>query len=148
MTGNIEKVKAYSEYYTTNFNIDPVKKDFPKVNTIEECLGKRNLYEPCLELTREEIESKGMDKVIEKILNIYPYGMSSGLFHTIIRVYYAVEGAKIDNKLINKRILSWINCGRKSGRKCRDHSPEFSVDTENKRCTKYPIIMVWKLQNI
>lgn len=143
MTEDMEKVKAYSEYYTSNFNIDPVKKDFPKVNTIEECLGKRNLYEPCLELIKEEIDYKGMDEVIRKVLNTYSYGMSSGLFHTIIRVSYAIEGARIDNRLVEEvsRALAYYITGYRRGKKLKGKVSKINFVYELEKLFKDPHIV-------
>ena len=96
MNRDSEKIKSYSEYYIKYFNIDLADTNYPKANSIEDCLGKRGLYESCLDLLNQSIEEEGMDKVIRNILNRYPYGMSSGIFHTTIRLFYAVEGVKVD----------------------------------------------------
>lgn len=102
MTNDINRVRDFTESYVKKAKIDPVKIEFEKINSIEECLGNRELYEPCLELINKELEEKNIDEVISYVLNTYPLGMSSGLFHTLIRVAYAVEGYRIDRDLIQE----------------------------------------------
>lgn len=102
MSGSLERVKAYSEYFVNHFNINPVKNEYPKVERLEECVGKRDIYEGCLDKVKEEIASRGVDDVICWVLNNYALGMSSGLFHALIRLAYAVEGYKDDHALIDE----------------------------------------------
>lgn len=99
MSGDLEKVKTYTESYVNMVNIDSVKTEYPKVYSFEECLGDRELYESCLEVIKKEIADKNINEVIKYVLNTYPLGMSSGIFHTLIRVAYAVEGFKADEEL-------------------------------------------------
>ncbi len=102
MGNDLEKIELYSENYASRGRLDPVKLDYIKAESIAECLGKRDLYESCLELVKAEIELKGADIVIKEILNAYPLGISSGLFHTPIRLAYAVEGLAIDKDYIEE----------------------------------------------
>ncbi|MDR4503808.1 MAG: questin oxidase family protein [Candidatus Scalindua sp.] len=100
MMGNdVEKIASYSESYIKSGRIDKIKVEFSPVETITECVGKRDLYEACLLLIEKEIQLKGVEKVIAEVLNSYPLGISSGLFHTTIRLAYAVEGMKLDQDL-------------------------------------------------
>lgn len=99
MTGDLEKVRAYSQEYLERGNINTVKIDYPKKKSLRECLGKRNLYESCLDLIKEKSKIKGIHNLTKDILNKYILGMSSGLFHTLIRVAYGVEGCQIDKEL-------------------------------------------------
>ena len=100
MMGNkIEKIESYSEDYANRGRLDPVLENFEKANSIEECVGNREMYEACLLLVEEEITSKGIDNYISEVLNNYPLGISSGLFHTTIRLAYAVEGMGMDKDL-------------------------------------------------
>ncbi|MBU5313327.1 questin oxidase family protein [Tissierella carlieri] len=102
MTKDFEKVKSYTESYVKIVNIDLIKKEYPQCNSFEECLGKRELYESCLELVKKEIQKKNINEVIRYVLNTYSLGMSSGLFHALIRVAYAVEGLKIEEDLVDE----------------------------------------------
>jgi len=102
MTRSLERVKEYSDYFVDHFNIGRVKIEYPKVETIEACIGKRDLYEGCLDKIKEEIALRGADDVIRLVLNNYDLGMSSGLFHVLIRLAYAVEGYKDDEALIDE----------------------------------------------
>lgn len=119
MNKDQEKILSYSEYYINKFKIDLAKSHYPSVSSLEECLGKRDLYESCLDLVKEAIETEGMDKVIVKILNRYPYGLSSGLFHTSIRLFYAVEGVRADGELKEEvaRALAYYVTGYKKAEK-------------------------------
>ncbi|HHX62516.1 MAG TPA: questin oxidase family protein [Epulopiscium sp.] len=99
MMGNdVEKIKSYSEAYIKIGRIDKIKKDYLRVTSIEECLGKRDQYEGCLELIMEKMASKGVGQLVKEILNDYPLGMASGLFHTTIRLAYSVEGMNLDKE--------------------------------------------------
>lgn len=102
MTDDVEKVKKFTETYTNKANINLVKEEYESVKTLEECLGNRKLYEPCLDIVKKEIQEKGMKEFLSYILNTYPLGISSGLFHTIIRVAYSVEGAELEEELIDE----------------------------------------------
>ena len=100
MMGNdVGKVASYSESYIKSGKVDKIKSEFSTVETITECVGKRELYEACLLLIEKKIQLKGVEKVIAEVLNSYPLGISSGLFHTTIRLAYAVEGMKLDQDL-------------------------------------------------
>lgn len=79
MTKDLEKVKSYTESYVKIVNIDPIKTEYSQCNSFEECLGKRELYESCLELVKKEIQEKNINEVIRYVLNTYSLGMSSGL---------------------------------------------------------------------
>ncbi len=135
MNKNIEEIESYSEYFIGKFDIDLVKRVYPVVTSIEECLGKRDLYESCLAIMKDAIKDEGVDKVIRKVLNSYPYGMSSGIFHTIIRVFYAVEGANLDRELEEEvaRALAYYVTGYKEAKKFHNtvNSIEFNEKMSN-----------------
>ena len=99
MTGDLDSVSRFTERYISGVQIDLVKKDFEPVESIDECLGKRDRYEACLEKIRRETEKRDIDEVASEILNKYILGMSSGLFHTTIRLAYAIEGMRINPEL-------------------------------------------------
>lgn len=113
MTNDLEKVEDYSKYYEDRFHIDPIKDVTTIVKSIDECVGKRDLYEPLLEYLNRYVDDENIEEYINYILNTYPFGMSSGIFHTLIRLAYAVEGYKEDSDLLDevKRSLSYYVTG-------------------------------------
>ena len=119
MMGNgVDKVVLYSEDYVSRGRLDRIKNEVLEVKDISQCLGKRELYESCLVLIKNEIQIKGVNKVIEETLNKYPLGLSSGLFHTTIRLAYAVEGMNIERELIDEvvRALAYYITGYREGK--------------------------------
>lgn len=113
MTDSLERVKEYSE----DSNLDPIKETDTKVESIDEALGKRDLYKSLLEFFNKNINSSNIDEYIKKVLNSYPKGMSSGLFHTTIRLAYAVEGYEVDDGYIDElcRALAYYVTGYREG---------------------------------
>lgn len=113
MTGDLEKVDMYSQEYIDKIEIPELDQDFRRVNSIEECLGERDLYASCIKLLDKKIEKEDIEDLVKDILNTYPLGMSSGLFHTLIKLGYAVEGYKLDKDLKEEliRALSYYITG-------------------------------------
>lgn len=113
LTGDLEKVKNYSENYVRISSIDPFELVGPKVNSLDNVLGKRELYGDLLRYLEEEIDHENVEKYISYVLNSFPLGMSSGLFHTLIRLSFAVEGYKEDKEYLEevKRALSYYVTG-------------------------------------
>lgn len=109
MTKDLDKVKSLTRFQIKHSKIDPVRKEYPICESCENCLGNRDMYESYLDLLQREINEGNVINYVKKILNTYPFGMSSGLFHTLIRVYYAVEGFKVEKNLIEevKRALAY-----------------------------------------
>lgn len=99
---DIKGVKKYSQIYSQKHKVDPVKTQYTKINSLEECLGNRNLYESCLDIVKAKIQEEGIDNVINYVLNTYPLGISSGLFHTTIRLAYGVEGYRLEKELVDE----------------------------------------------
>ena len=117
MTDDLDKVKNFTDSFLERSNLDQVQIDYPNIYTIEEALGNRSLYEACLYLLKEEVQNTDMDKYIKRLINKYILGISSGLFHTIIRVAYAIEGAAIDpvlNKEIERALAYYVTAYRES----------------------------------
>lgn len=102
MTNNIDKVQIFTKNLVSKSKIDLVLEDYPRCRSIRHCLGKRYMYESCLDLVKKDLNHDNLEEYVAHILNTYPLGMSSGLFHTIIRMYYALEGYKIDKDLIDE----------------------------------------------
>ncbi|KAF0092534.1 MAG: hypothetical protein FD141_718 [Fusobacteria bacterium] len=118
ITNDISKVENYVEYYLNNYNIDKVKTNYEKVVSLEECLGKKELYESCLDYIRNNIGEETIEELVRSTLRKYPLGLSSGLFHTIIRLAYAIEGYELDKKLKPEveRALTYYITGYREGR--------------------------------
>lgn len=102
MTGDLKKVKDYSEKFISQYRIDSIKTNYSKAVSLEDCLGNRELYEACLDLLKGRVGEKEKDEFIRATLNRYELGMSSGLFHVLIRVAYSVEGYQLDRELISE----------------------------------------------
>ena len=126
LTDDLGKVEEYTKGYLKRSSIDPVKESKIQVDSIEECLGERELYKPCLDLLRVILQHDPLEDLISFILNKYPLGMSSGLFHTTIRLAYAIEGYKIDNSLqeeVERALAYYITGYRKGNKFTRKVSP-------------------------
>lgn len=97
LTQDLSKTKSYSELYNENKSINKVSNFFEKVNSLEKNLGERESYEPALAFLEDKMTHDNAEYYIKKMLNEYPLGMSSGLFHVLIRLAYAYEGYQIDS---------------------------------------------------
>lgn len=127
LTNDLEKVKNYSKYYEERSDIDPIKHVGVLIKSIDDCLGQRDLYEPLLDYLNQMVDEDNVGEYISYVLNTYPLGMSSGLFHTLIRLAYAVEGYEEDKGLLMeiKRALSYYVTGcRESKMFTRPIEPE------------------------
>lgn len=130
MSNDLEKVRVYAKYYDDRFDIDPIKDVGVIVQSMDACVGKRDLYEPLLEYLDRNVTEENMEEYISYVLNTYPLGMSSGLFHTLIRLAYAVEGYAEDQGLLNevKRALSYYVTGyREANQFTRAIAPEHII---------------------
>ncbi|SHJ81545.1 Protein of unknown function [Dethiosulfatibacter aminovorans DSM 17477] len=99
MTDDMDYVEKYTEDYLVKSRMDSINENHEVIGSIEECLGKREMYEACLDKIRSKSKEQNLDDLIGYILNRYPLGMSSALFHTTIRLAYGVEGMDIDSDL-------------------------------------------------
>lgn len=117
MTNDVAKVEEFTKYYVKNHDMEKVKDECKKGATIEECVGERNLYKPCLDLIREKLKTEDLKSFISGILNKYTWGLSSGLYHTTIRLAYAIEGYELDNALQREieRALAYYITGYRQG---------------------------------
>ncbi len=117
ITDDINKVENFTEDYLKKTSIDKVKEKYKQVNSLEACLGERELYESCLDLIRGMSNQEDIEELVGLVLNKYPLGLSSGIFHTIIRVSYAIEGYKLDKNLKPEveRALAYYITGYREG---------------------------------
>lgn len=127
MTRNVASADEYARYFTERFAIDPVETNSKPATSLDECIGNRSSYAACLPVISEIIEKQGVDTAVASVLNQYLTGMSSGLFHVLIRLAYAVEGAEIEEQLKEEvtRALSYYATGyRGAGLLTRNISPK------------------------
>ena len=96
LTEDLDLVERYSAYFASHFSVDPLQSNYPAVDTIDACIGHSDLYEPCLDLVNEAMASQGVELMVKQTLKAYPLGISSGLFHSLIRLGYAVEGYRVE----------------------------------------------------
>ncbi len=99
LSDNAEAVDLFTIDYEDQSRIDKVKKQYKEVKSLDEALGKRELYEGTLDFFKKELLNKDIEELSKYILNKYSLGMSSGLFHTLIRVGYALEGYREEEML-------------------------------------------------
>lgn len=102
LTDSLEYVESYSRDYSIKTKTSLVKENYPKIDSLDEAVGQRDLYESALDIIKRDINHDNIHTCIRDILKIYDLGMSSGLFHTLIRLAYAVEGYRIDKDLIDE----------------------------------------------
>lgn len=97
ITNNPSKVQEYTDRYVKEFDLEHLEdlNTNEKIeDTIDTCLGNREKYEECLYLIKKMCEYKDIKVLSKEILNEYDLGLSSGLYHPLIRLAYALEGYK------------------------------------------------------
>lgn len=102
LTGDLIGTEEFSDKYMKRASMDPIKENIQKTDDIWKCVENRDGYEACLELVKEELTLDNWEEYTFKILDKLKFGMSSGLFHTLIRTAYAVEGMKEDEDYIHE----------------------------------------------
>lgn len=137
-----EKVKTFTESIVDKVKILPIKGESSVVNSIEDTLGKPDLYEACMELIKKEIGAKGVDAVVRNILNSYPLGLSSDMFHPIIRLACAMEGYKIDKALEEEvaRALAYYITSYKEGKVFKREIRGYEILNEMEKLVTDPYI--------
>ena len=108
LSDDAEIVDLFTKSYFDKSNIDRVEEKYREIKSLEEALGKRELYEGTLDFLKKEILDKDIEELTREILNKYPLGMSSGLFHTLIRVAYAVEGY-MEKEMLKEELLKALS---------------------------------------
>lgn len=113
LTKDLEKVERYSKEYVNRTSLDQLELVGTKINSLDDVLGKRELYGDLLKHLEEEIDHQNVEKYISYVLDSFTLGISSGLFHTLIRLGFAVEGYREDEKYLEevKRALSYYVTG-------------------------------------
>jgi len=119
LTEDLDKTESYSKIYIQNADINKVKESVKEVDTLEETLGKRDLYESALNVLKKEMTHDNVECYIKKMLNEYAFGMSSGLFHVLIRLAYAYEGYQMDSGYLpelRRAVAYYITAYREAGK--------------------------------
>ena len=142
MTHSLDKVEEYSRFFTRKSAIDPVDTNVNPVDSLKDCVGKRNLYAACLLHTQAMVREKGVDASVREVLNQYPLGMSSGLFHVLIRLAYAVEGAGLEKDLAEEvaRALAYYVTAYREVALLERRIPASDVADELTHLAKNPVI--------
>ena len=94
-------------------------------------LEKRDLYEACLDIIRKRQNEEDLETLVSLVLNRYLLGLSSGLFHTTIRLAYAIEGFKLDPGLkeeVERALAYFVTAYRKGGLFAKEISKEDALD--------------------
>ena len=88
-----DETKAYkfTRKYLENNDIDEVGEEYRTISSLDKALGKKELYREALSFLEKETLHKSIEEIISEVVNKYKFGISSGLFHTSIRLGYAVE---------------------------------------------------------
>src|SRR6056297_3627711 len=66
LTEDLDKTKFYSNLYTQNTSINDVSESFKKVKSLEETLGKRELYESALDFLERKMTHDNAEYYIKK----------------------------------------------------------------------------------
>ena len=135
MTSDLDRVETYSAYFANHFSADPLQSNYPAVDSIDTCIGQRDLYEPCLDLVKEAMVSQGVEQMVKQTLKTYPSGISSGVFHTLIRLGYAMEGYRLEPESTDEvaRALAYYLTGYREAKTFSRHvdAAAFSGEMEN-----------------
>ncbi|WP_409227641.1 hypothetical protein [Gudongella sp. SC589] len=115
LTGDLKGADEFTRTYIQRASINPVQEDFQKSDDIWKCVENREGYEACLALVKEELTLDNWREYTFRILDKLKFGMSSGLFHTLIRTAYAVEGMQEDKEYIHelRRAIAYYITGYK-----------------------------------
>lgn len=117
MTGDLRRVEEFTKDHVKRYKLDPVKEAYPTVKSIDDCLGQRSKYESYLDVLKSDISSFNAEEYVREILNVYDLGISSGLFHPLIRVKHAIDGYNLDKSSVDeiKRALSYYITSYRKG---------------------------------
>src|SRR6056297_3959959 len=67
LTEDLDKTESYSKIYIQNADINKVKESVKEVDTLEETLGKRDLYESALNVLKKEMTHDNVECYIKKM---------------------------------------------------------------------------------
>lgn len=96
-----------SSYLVDKWALQPFD-HYVKVTRLDKHLGDRSSYLGYIDFFKQEVEEKGLEKVIKTSLQTFKTGLSAMLFHGIIRLSYAIENG-FEDEII--RALAFYACG-------------------------------------
>lgn len=102
ITEDLNKVEAFTKTFFERNMIDTIIDKSIAINDFDLILGRRDLYKPCLAKIDSDLTDNDLDTYIKGILNKYILGLSTGVFHTTIRLAYGVEGMQMDPIMIEE----------------------------------------------
>lgn len=105
-----DTLNIYTQHYINKVNLENIT-DFSLLDTtLEHNLGNYYAYGSYVTYFTEEVRKHGLNSVITKTLDILKDGFSSGLFHPIIRLSFAVTANNEEEAI---RALSYLACDYK-----------------------------------
>lgn len=148
ITKDVDKVVDYTEEYIEKNRLEDLKADYDKNLTIEECLGKRDRYEECLYTVNKITQNVDTKEFVIYIINKYSLGFSSGLFHPIVRVAYALvayeEYPSMEDEL--KRSVAYYITSYRETIVFDEKRKEYNSKNINKVCKSKEILDIIETQ--
>lgn len=138
MTGSLEKVQEFTEYAKRELNADAREKNPKALQTLYDVLGKPDGYSSAYEYLKK-VDASELEPILKEVLNQYPEAMSSGLFHVMIRLAYALEGESEDE--LRRALAYYVSAYKKAvpftrtvpPKKLPESLAELSLHPETKR---------------
>lgn len=84
-----KQVSNFLDYYTKHVKLEKVSSP-GVISNLKEQLGKREYFQAYSQFFIEELEMKSISQVVSETINALSHGISSALFHGIIRINYAL----------------------------------------------------------
>lgn len=102
-----DQIISFERHYLTRYQLEIIPfKD--EIEHLDDHLGNRQAYEGYVRYFKARIEEQGVDQVLKATLNQLVLGLSSALFHGLIRIGYAVLMKDVDE--ISRALASWACC--------------------------------------
>ncbi len=132
ITNDLDKVEEYSNKFIKEHSLEDID-GYNKIDKnikLTDCLGNRVMYEECCYIIEEMLKEKSLDDIVKEILNTYYLGISSGLYHPIIRLAYAVKGYEeyesMEKEVI--RALSYFVTSYRESIVFNSYKPEYKCE--------------------
>lgn len=106
LKANEEQINEFAVFYMNKFDleINSIKED---IFDFEKEIGNRTSYDSFVKYYRKKIEIDGIDVVVKSVLNKLELGISSALYHGVIRMSYALT---VPDKNEIVRSLAFYTC--------------------------------------